>query len=88
MIEALVCGGGGFIGGHIVNSLRHCNVKSIRVVDIKPFHKWYQIFRDVENLVLDLREADNCYKVVNDCRVIYNLAILDCYLKSFASTKF
>ena len=74
MIEALVCGGGGFIGGHIVKSLRHFNVKSIRAVDIKPFHEWHQIFHDVENLVLDLREAENCYKAVNGCRVIYNLA--------------
>ena len=44
-----VAGGGGFIGGHLVDDLRKKGFKRIRVVDIKPLDGWYQVHPDVEN---------------------------------------
>ena len=74
MNKVLVCGAGGFIGGHLVADLRRQGVKSIRAVDIKPFDQWYQRFDDVENFHLDLSRLDACEKVVPGCDWIYNLA--------------
>ena len=37
----VVCGGGGFIGGHLVADLLQAGHRKIRVVDIKPFDQWY-----------------------------------------------
>jgi len=70
----LVCGGGGFIGGHLVADLRRQGYTRIRSVDIKPLDEWYQVFPDVENLVLDLQDKQNCIVAVEGSRNIYNLA--------------
>jgi nucleoside-diphosphate-sugar epimerase len=70
----LVTGGGGFIGGALVASFRQQGYKRIRAVDIKPLDHWYQRFSDVENLVLDLNEKQNCEIAARDARDIYNLA--------------
>jgi GDP-D-mannose 3', 5'-epimerase len=74
MKKVLVCGAGGFIGGHLVADLRRQGVKNIRAVDSKPFGQWYQRFDDVENLHLDLQFLDACDKAVPGCDWIYNLA--------------
>ena len=58
--KVIVCGGGGFIGGHLIADLRRQGVKEIRSVDIKPLSEWYQVFPDVENLQLDLQKRDAC----------------------------
>ena len=70
----LVCGAGGFIGGHLVADLRRQGVKNIRAVDQKPIGDWYQRFDDVENFQLDLSLLDACEKAVEGCDVVYNLA--------------
>ena len=70
----LVSGAGGFIGGHLVNRLREAGFSSIRAVDIKPLDKWYQIFPDVENLSLDLREREHCYTATRGVSFVFNLA--------------
>jgi len=70
----VVCGGGGFIGGHLVAELRKQGCKTIRSVDIKPLAEWYQVFDDVENLQLDLSEKHACEKAVARCDLVYNLA--------------
>jgi nucleoside-diphosphate-sugar epimerase len=70
----LVAGGGGFIGGHLVASLRQRGVANIRSVDVKPFDQWYQRFDDVENLRLDLKLEENCEQAVRGAREVYNLA--------------
>ena len=54
--RVLVCGGGGFIGGHLVSYLRGEGYKHIRAVDVRPLTEWYQVFPDVDNLVLDLNK--------------------------------
>ena len=70
----LVTGAGGFIGGHLVADLRSKGYKRIRAVDIKPYSEWYQVFPDTENLQLDLRDKESCYKAARDAQYIYQLA--------------
>src|ERR1700729_3606135 len=72
--KAVVCGGGGFIGGHLVQSLLENGVDVIRAVDIKPLDEWYQASSDVENLSLDLQDKDNCLKAAAGANIIFQLA--------------
>ena len=70
----LVAGGGGFIGGHLVADLRAKGYTNIRSVDIKPVSEWFQVFPDVDNRRLDLREMDACRNATKDVRQLFNLA--------------
>lgn len=69
-----ISGAGGFIGGHLVGSLRKRGYQRIRAVDVKPFDQWYQRFDDVENLQLDLSEKNNCYTTCAGAEEVYILA--------------
>ncbi len=69
----LVAGAGGFIGGHLVGSLRSHGAR-VRAVDVKPLDQWHQCFDDVENLELDLRSLDACRSAAAGAGEIYNLA--------------
>src|SRR3972149_2216730 len=57
MKKALVCGAGGFIGGHLVKRLKSEGYW-VRGVDIKE-HEFAPTAAD-EFLLLDLRERENC----------------------------
>jgi len=70
----VVCGAGGFIGGHLVAALRARGGATIRAVDIKPLDAWFQQFDDVENMTLDLREADACRRACDGAAQVFNLA--------------
>ncbi|MEO5802632.1 MAG: NAD-dependent epimerase/dehydratase family protein [Verrucomicrobiota bacterium] len=72
--KIVVCGGGGFIGGHLVGDLFRQGFTDIRSVDIKPFDQWYQHFPKAENLQLDLQDKAACETALKDARVVYNLA--------------
>ncbi len=72
--KIVVCGAGGFIGGHLIADLRRQGYTNLRAVDIKPQNEWFQRFADVENLVLDLRDKQNCYVAVQGASHVYNLA--------------
>src|SRR5437016_5313218 len=71
--KIVVCGGGGFIGGHLVADLLRQG-KKVRSVDVKPFEEWFQMFPEVENLQLDLREKEACERAVANVDLVYNLA--------------
>jgi nucleoside-diphosphate-sugar epimerase len=71
--KIVVCGGGGFIGGHLVADLLRQGA-DVRSVDVKPFDEWYQFVPNAENLQLDLRGKENCERAVADCDLVYNLA--------------
>jgi GDP-D-mannose 3',5'-epimerase len=60
----VVCGAGGFIGGHLVAELRRSGARHLRAVDLKPLEKWYQRFPDVENIQADLSQPDACRQAV------------------------
>jgi GDP-D-mannose 3',5'-epimerase len=70
----VVCGAGGFIGGHLVSDLLRQGHSRIRAVDIKPFAEWYQRFDAVENLLLDLRHKEDCDVALDNAHVAFNLA--------------
>ena len=55
----LVCGAGGFIGGHLVPYLQDKGF-SVRAVDRKPLFEWWQWHPGVESLCLDLSEPEAC----------------------------
>ncbi|MDA0658342.1 MAG: NAD-dependent epimerase/dehydratase family protein [Planctomycetota bacterium] len=70
----LVAGGGGFIGGHLIDYFRRKGFTNIRSVDVKPVDEWYQVFDDVENVVADLQEKDACIAACDGATEVYNLA--------------
>ena len=72
--NVVVCGAGGFIGGHLVAELRRRGAGAIRAVDPKSSHEWHQRFDDVENLSLDLQNLAACEQAVAGARDVYNLA--------------
>ncbi|MGB7547715.1 MAG: NAD-dependent epimerase/dehydratase family protein [Terracidiphilus sp.] len=70
----VICGAGGFIGGHLVKSLLAKGANVVRAVDIKPLDEWYQVSPDVENLILDLKDKDSCYRAAEGVEVVFQLA--------------
>jgi nucleoside-diphosphate-sugar epimerase len=71
--RVLVCGAGGFIGGHLVKSLLASSAASVRAVDVKPKAEWHQVFSDAESVVLDLSEKEKCEAAAKGCAVIFQL---------------
>jgi nucleoside-diphosphate-sugar epimerase len=71
--KALVCGAGGFIGGHLVKRLKDENY-FVRGVDIKA-HEYRKSYAD-EFLLGDLREQNFCRQVTSDVQFdeLYQLA--------------
>jgi len=72
--KAVVCGGGGFIGGHLVRYLIANGVDVVRAVDVKPLGEWYQVTEGVESVSLDLQSAGNCVTAAKGATVVFQLA--------------
>ncbi len=72
--KAVVCGAGGFIGGHLVKHLIKNGVDVVRAVDIKPLDEWYQVTDGVESLSLDLKDKDSCVRSATGVTTVYQLA--------------
>jgi nucleoside-diphosphate-sugar epimerase len=71
--KIVVCGAGGFIGGHLVNALLQQGA-AVRGVDVKPTSEWFQIFPAAENVQLDLSEKEACAEATRGAAIVYNLA--------------
>ena len=73
MNEVVVCGAGGFIGGHLVaDLLREGN--RVRAVDVKPIDEWFQVLGEADNQVADLTDREACREVSKRARYVFNLA--------------
>ena len=72
--KAVVCGAGGFIGGHLVKSLLENGIEVVRAVDVKPLDEWYQVTDGVENLTLDLKDQESCHTAAKGTSLVYQLA--------------
>ena len=71
MKKALVCGAGGFIGGHLVKRLKREGYW-VRGVDIKPPE--YEATAADEFELLDLRQWHNALLATRQVDQVYNLA--------------
>jgi nucleoside-diphosphate-sugar epimerase len=72
--KILICGGGGFIGGHLTRAFQAQGLNVVRAVDIKPLDEWFQKSPDVENLVLNLQDKSSCDKAAQGVDVVFQLA--------------
>jgi nucleoside-diphosphate-sugar epimerase len=73
MKHALVTGGGGFIGGHLVQRLLREGVQ-VRAVDVKPSEEWYQHGDGAESLVLDVSTQAGAERAADGVDTVFNLA--------------
>ena len=69
----LICGAGGFIGGHLAENLRD-EGHEVVCADNKPYEYWFQINDINKNYSLDLKEYENCLKITDGIDYIYNMA--------------
>ena len=64
-MKYLVCGAGGFIGGHLVKNLMD-EGHEVVCADIKPLEFWFQIYEDNKNLSLDEQAYKQRKKTKNE----------------------
>ncbi len=72
--HVLVCGAGGFVGGHLVNKLFAQGAASVRAVDIKPFEQWYQRNSSADNRILDLQLRESCLEAAEGIDAVFQFA--------------
>ncbi len=73
MTNVVVCGAGGFIGGHLVGRLLEEGY-DVKGVDRKPFDEWWQLHEAAENVRADLQLRDAAERAVTGADSVYNLA--------------
>ena len=69
----VVCGAGGFIGGHLVGHLL-AQGQQVRAADSKPLDEWFQLHTSADNHCLDLQLKEACRSAVQGASQVYNLA--------------
>jgi GDP-D-mannose 3', 5'-epimerase len=70
----VITGAGGFIAGTLVRYFHDRGFTRIRAVDKKPLPDWYQRVPGVECLCLDVSREENCRRVCEGAKEVYNLA--------------
>ena len=74
MKKILICGAGGFIGGHLANYFYKDKNVELICADLKPLNYWFQKFDLSKNFSLDLRDFNNALKVTKEVDYIFNFA--------------
>ena len=74
MKKILICGAGGFIGGHLVSYFKKKSNVEIICADIKPKNFWFQLYEDLNNYSLDLKDYNHALKVTQNIDYIFNFA--------------
>ena len=74
MKKILICGAGGFIGGHLASKFSNDRNVKLVCVDIKPLDFWFQKFNNFENYSLDLKDFNNALKITKEIDYIFNFA--------------
>ncbi len=69
----MVAGGGGFIGGRLVEALLKRG-HEVRCVDRKPMGDWNRVHEGAENVVADLQGLDDCMAACEGMTECYQLA--------------
>ena len=72
--KILICGAGGFIGGHLASKFSKDTNIELVCADIKPTEYWFQNFDKAKNFSLDLKDYDNTLKVCDGTDYIFNFA--------------
>jgi len=73
-MKILIAGAGGFIGGHLAQKLK-ADGHNLICADIKPIEYWFQLNEDNKNYSLDLKEYENCQKILEeDVDYVFNMA--------------
>jgi GDP-D-mannose 3',5'-epimerase len=70
----VITGAGGFIAGNLALYFKKKGFTNIRAVDKKPLYEWYLHVPGAQNLCLDVSLEDNCKRVCEGAREVYNLA--------------
>jgi GDP-D-mannose 3',5'-epimerase len=73
IVDVMVTGAGGMIGGHLVKALLNQGLE-VRAVDVKGFSQWHQHYDRADNRILDLRDPRACDHAVMGVKQVYNLA--------------
>ena len=74
MVKILICGAGGFIGGHLASKFILDKKIKLICADIKPLEYWFQTFENSNNYSLDLKDYENALKVTQGVDYIFNFA--------------
>ena len=74
MVKILICGAGGFIGGHLASKFIQDKKIKLICADIKPLEYWFQNFENSNNYSLDLKDYENALKVTQGVDYIFNFA--------------
>lgn len=72
-MKYLICGAGGFIGGHISKRLIEQD-HDVTCVDVKPSDLWFQRHDKAKNISLDLKVLENCEQVTKNQDYVINMA--------------
>ena len=73
--KILICGAGGFIGGHLASKFSKDDDIELICADIKPIEYWFQNFDKAKNFSLDLKDYENSLKVSDGVDYIFNLDV-------------
>ena len=74
MKKILICGAGGFIGGHLAKHFLDQENCELICADIKPLESWFQLFEKNTNYSFDLKDYNSCLKVTKNVDYIFNMA--------------